>query len=80
MNDNNHGEADQKAETAAIPSLSRTSALLLAALLAIVGGFGLLRIPHEYPSQWARILPEVIDSPAADLKRAMKRLGDETGG
>ncbi len=64
-----------------MPPRTRFSILALAVILALVAAYGLSRIQREYPSDWARILPQVSapESPAIDLQRALQQISDGDG-
>jgi hypothetical protein len=60
---------------------ARAWLLGLAAILALVGLYGMWRIQLQYPSQWARILAQAVpdSSPFTTLLNAMQQVGDEHG-
>jgi len=64
-----------------IPVHTRAWLLGLAAVLALVAGYGMWRIQLEYPSHWARLLPHVAapESPQIDLLRALQQISDADG-
>jgi hypothetical protein len=63
------------------PTDLRVWLLGLAALLAVIAVYGICRIQHEYPSHWARVLPQVAthESPQIDLQKALQQISDAKG-